>query len=55
MRDAVISILVIGVILIGSFVLTNAFVRRMYYQCSKCRNLNAKRRTHCRICGEPLT
>jgi hypothetical protein len=27
----------------------------MYYQCSQCRALNAKRRSHCRMCGNELT
>lgn len=43
------------IVIVGSSAwLTNAYTRRAYYRCAKCRNLNAKRRTHCRICGEPL-
>lgn len=43
------------VLIVGSSAwLTNAYTRHAYYRCAKCRNLNAKRRTHCRICGEEL-
>jgi hypothetical protein len=52
--DVVLTILVLGGILVLSAVLTNLFTRKMYYKCSECRNLNAKRRTHCRVCGNEL-
>ena len=45
----------LGGILVLSAFLTNLFTRKMYYTCSECGNLNAKRRTHCRICGNSLT
>jgi hypothetical protein len=41
-------------VLIVPFVLTKLFVRKMYYKCTNCGNLNAKRRDHCRICGTAL-
>lgn len=43
-------ILILG----SSKLLTDAYVRRAYYQCASCGSLNAKRRTECRVCGEPL-
>jgi hypothetical protein len=52
--DALISVAVLGGILLASALFTAWFTRRMYYKCPECRNLNAKRRTHCRICGHPL-
>jgi hypothetical protein len=41
-------------ILVLSFVLTNAFVKKMYYRCRHCDVLNAKRRNQCRNCGASL-
>jgi len=52
--DTLLTIAVLGGILVLSAILTNLFTRKMYYKCAKCRNLNAKRRTHCRICGDAL-
>jgi type IV secretory pathway VirB6-like protein len=52
--DILLTILVLGGILVLSAVLTNLFTRKMYYKCSECKNLNAKRRTHCRVCGNEL-
>ena len=52
--DTIITVVVLGGILVLSAVLTNLFTRRMYYTCSQCRTLNAKRRTHCRVCGNSL-
>ncbi len=52
--DAIISIAVIGGILVGSAILTNLYAKKMYDQCSSCHSLNAKRRTHCRVCGHAL-
>jgi hypothetical protein len=53
--DTLLTILVLGGILVLSAFLTNLFTRKMYYKCSECKNLNAKRRTHCRICGNELS
>jgi hypothetical protein len=52
--DTLLTIAVLGGILVISALFTNLFTRKMYYRCAECRNLNAKRRTHCRICGNPL-
>ena len=52
--DTLLTIAVLGGILILSAVLTNLFTRAMYYKCAACRSLNAKRRSHCRVCGEEL-
>jgi rRNA maturation endonuclease Nob1 len=52
--DILLTIVVIGGILIGSAVITGAFTRVMYYRCEGCGNLNAKRRSNCRICGNSL-
>ncbi|MGH9786140.1 MAG: hypothetical protein ACRD88_18370 [Terriglobia bacterium] len=41
-------------ILGASFLLTELFVRKMYYRCRQCGTLNAKRRSQCRGCGEAL-
>jgi rRNA maturation endonuclease Nob1 len=52
--DTLLTIAVLGGILVLSAVITGLFTRKMYYQCSECRALNAKRRTHCRVCGHAL-
>lgn len=52
--DTLLSIAVLGGILVLSAVLTNLFTRKMYFKCGQCGSLNAKRRAHCRICGEQL-
>lgn len=54
LTDTLLTIAVLGGILVLSAVLTSLFTRKMYYRCAECRNLNAKRRTHCRICGNLL-
>jgi rRNA maturation endonuclease Nob1 len=53
--DTLLTIAVLGGILILSAILTGLFTRKMYYKCTGCGNLNAKRRTNCRICGSALT
>jgi ribosomal protein L40E len=52
--DVLLTIAVLGGILVLSALFTSFFTRRMYYTCSECRALNAKRRTHCRSCGTDL-
>ncbi len=52
--DTLLTVAVLGGILVLSAVFTNWFTRRMYYKCTECGNLNAKRRTHCRVCGNLL-
>ncbi len=54
LTDTLLTIAVLGGILFLSAVLTNLFTRKMYYRCAQCKNLNAKRRTHCRVCGSEL-
>jgi rRNA maturation endonuclease Nob1 len=52
--DTLLTIAVLGGILVVSAILTNLFTRAMYNRCLACGALNAKRRAHCRVCGEPL-
>lgn len=54
MRDTLLSILLVGGILVVSFVLTQLFARAMYLTCPGCGTLNARRREVCRSCGEVL-
>ena len=54
MGETLLNALVAVGILGGSFVVTQLFVRKMYYRCRKCETLNAKRRSQCRMCGEAL-
>ncbi len=42
------------IILAGAALVTRWFARAMYITCSRCGMLNARRRTQCRGCGEPL-
>jgi hypothetical protein len=53
--DVLLTIAVLGGILVLSAIFTSLFTRKMYYTCSECRALNAKRRTHCRVCGNALS
>jgi ribosomal protein L40E len=55
LTDTLVTIAVLGGILVLSALFTNWFTRKMYFTCGNCRALNAKRRTHCRICGDQLT
>jgi len=52
--DTLITIAVVAAVLILPLLVTNLFVRKMYYRCASCRSLNAKRRINCRVCGERL-
>jgi len=54
LTDTLLTVAVLGGILVLSAVFTSLFTRKMYYRCTECGNLNAKRRSHCRICGNPL-
>ncbi len=54
MRDTLLSVLLVGGILVVSFVLTQLFARAMYLTCPGCGTLNARRREVCRSCGEVL-
>ncbi|MEW6735658.1 MAG: hypothetical protein AB1489_30485 [Acidobacteriota bacterium] len=50
----VLSLLLLAAILLVSAIITNLFARAMYNRCQHCHALNAKRRTHCRICNTSL-
>jgi hypothetical protein len=52
--DTILTVVVIGGVLIIPLLLTNLFVRKMYYRCAGCGALNAKRRSNCRICSHEL-
>lgn len=54
MWDTLISVAMVIAILGLSAVFTEWFARSRYYRCRRCLTLNAKRRTRCRQCGEPL-
>jgi len=49
------EIVLVVAILGGSALVTHLFARAMYVTCPKCRTLNARRRSKCRTCGEPLS
>jgi hypothetical protein len=54
LADTLLTIAVLGGILLLSAIVTGLFTKWMYYTCAQCRALNAKRRTNCRVCGNPL-
>jgi hypothetical protein len=53
-KEALLTIVVLGGILVLSAVLTNLFTRAMYFRCGECGALNAKRRSQCRVCSHEL-
>jgi len=54
LKDTLLSIFVLGAILGVSALITQWFARTMYRTCAACGTLNAKRRTHCRSCGQAI-
>jgi hypothetical protein len=54
MQETLVSLALLVGILVASAVFTHFFTAKMYNRCAHCKNLNAKRRSHCRICGEPI-
>jgi hypothetical protein len=54
MADTLLGLVLVVAILGLSALLTHWFARAMYVACSSCHTLNARRRTHCRECGEEL-
>ncbi len=54
MSDTLLNVALAAAILGASALVTHLFARAMYVTCPKCRTLNARRRTKCRSCGEPL-
>jgi len=54
MTSSLLNFALAAAILGGAWVLTRLFARAMYIVCPGCRALNARRRTHCRKCGQAL-
>lgn len=54
MSESLLGALLVIVILIAGAVVTQWFAKHMYNTCPRCGILNAKRRSHCRGCGQPL-
>jgi ribosomal protein S14 len=52
--ELLINLLFLAVVLGGSALITQWFTTKMYNRCSRCGGLNAKRRSQCRLCGNPL-
>ena len=52
MAFTLLNFVLAAAILGGAWVLTHLFARAMYSVCPSCRTLNARRRIHCRKCGE---
>jgi hypothetical protein len=53
-KEVLESLGLLVLILGGAWFFTEWFTRKMYYRCNNCLTLNAKRRTHCRQCSQPL-
>ena len=54
MTSTLLNLALAGAILGGAWALTHLFARAMYIVCPACRTLNARRRKHCRKCGEVI-
>jgi hypothetical protein len=54
MSEILINLSFLIVIFGGSALITQWFTGKMYNRCSRCNGLNAKRRSECRLCGNPL-
>ena len=54
MGETILSILLVVGILVVCAVATNWFTNKMYNRCRACGCLNARRRDHCRECGEAI-
>jgi ribosomal protein L40E len=54
MTSSVLNFALAVAILGGAWVLTHWFARAMYVVCPACHTLNARRRRHCRKCGQLL-
>ena len=52
MTTALLNFALAAAILGGAWALTNLFARAMYIVCPACQTLNARRRRHCRKCGQ---
>ncbi|MGI8785596.1 MAG: hypothetical protein ACR2L2_18345 [Acidobacteriota bacterium] len=51
MGQTLLGLLVVAAILVASAALTQLYARAAYWRCAGCESLNAKRRSHCRVCG----
>ncbi len=54
MADFLLQAGLVVLILGSSAWATSVYVRLAYFKCAACGNLNAKRRTECRVCGHSL-
>ncbi len=54
MGETILGFLLVAAILIFSAFITQGFARAMYNRCPGCQTLNAKRRIHCRNCGQSV-
>jgi len=52
MTSTLLNFALAAAILGGAWVLTNLITRVMYLVCPVCQTLNARRRKHCRKCGQ---
>ncbi len=52
--DLILNVALVAFILGSGWVATQLYVKNAYYKCAGCGNLNARRRSECRICKQPL-
>lgn len=52
--DFLLNLALVVFVLGSGWVATQLYVKNAYYKCSVCGNLNAKRRSECRVCHRPL-
>jgi hypothetical protein len=54
MGETLLGVALVVAVLGASALITHLFARAMYITCPNCRTLNARRRSHCRRCGQAL-
>ncbi len=54
LKETLLNIGMAVAILGGSYAIMHFFARAMYLRCGACATLNARRRTNCRACENPL-
>jgi hypothetical protein len=54
LKDTLLTIALLVAILGVSALITQWFARTMYRTCAACGTLNARRRLHCRACGQAI-
>jgi len=54
MGETLLGVALVIAVLGASALITHLFARAMYITCPNCRTLNARRRSHCRRCGQAL-